>query len=390
MLDLQINICNDDLYPTINRDNFVNFKIIYSLPPLLIIRFYMYILSIITSFLLSLPIHSSTINEVKVMGHDFPTEEAFSRRLKSDYDIIQKRWSYLDENTIQLDAYHLDDNKRSLPTDFQFEGEKKTAFLNKDNIKYINFGVPLTFIAYGALFWDWGKVNGFNFRDEGWFTKNTYAGGTDKIAHMYSHYLINRSSYYLYRNSGLSHNDALRNSFILATSIGILIEIGDGISHYGFALNDLIADMAGIGLGHLLNQNAYLDELIGFQMWWWSDDTATGNHKKGTRLKDPIDDYNNQKYVFNFRMAAVPFLRDFIVTRYLNLDIGYYSRGYKDPTNINGRTERTLYTGASLNLSQLIRDFFPNSDFAYGVATASRYYQVPYTSYEVQGWVDRD
>lgn len=350
----------------------------------------MYFLAIITSLLISSPLWASNIKEVTLTGHNFHNEEEFSRKLKADFDIIQKRWTFLDDKTIQLEAYHLEKDNLSIPTDHQFTGNVRPPFLNKDNINYINFGVPLTFIAYGAFFWDWGKVNGFNFRDEGWFNKNTYAGGTDKLAHMYSHYLINRSSYYLYRNSGLTHDEALRNSFILATSVGVLIEIGDGISHYGFAVNDLIADMAGVGLGHLLNQNAYLDELIGFQMWWWSDDTATGQHKKGTRLKDPIDDYNNQKYIFNFRMAAVPVLRDFIATRYINLDVGYYSRGYKDSVNLTAQTERTLYTGVSLNLSQLIRDFFPNSDFAYGVSTASRYYQFPYTSYEIQGWVDRD
>ncbi len=333
---------------------------------------------------------ASTINEVTIKGQDFPNEEAFSRKLKADYDIIQKRWTYLDGKTIQLDAYHLNKGDTPMPVEFKFEGEQKTHFLNKDNIKYINYGIPITFIAYGALFWDWGKVNGFKLRDEGWFSKNTYAGGTDKLAHMYSHYLINRGSYALYRNSGLTHDEALKNSFILATSVGLLIEIGDGISHYGFAINDLIADMAGVGLGHLLNQNAYLDELIGFQMWWWSDDTATGKHKKGDRLKDPVDDYNNQKYVFNFRMAAVPLLRDFIGTRYINLDVGYYSRGFKDNTNLETQTERKLYTGVSLNLSQLLSDLFPKSDFAYGVAAVSRYYQVPYTAYEVQGWVDHD
>lgn len=334
--------------------------------------------------------HATTIEKLTITGQNFPTEESFSRKLKSEFDIIQERWTFVDEKTIKLDAWYLNDKNISLPGEMQFEGEVKKGFLNKENVKYINYGIPLAFIAYGAVFWDWGKVNGFTFRDEGWFGKNTYAGGTDKLAHMYSHYLINRSSYYMYRNSGLTHKEALKNSFILATSVGVLIEIGDGISHYGFAVNDLISDMAGVGLGHLLNQNAYLDELIGFQMWWWSDDTATGKHKKGEKLKDPIDDYNNQKYIFNFRMAAVPLLKDFIGTRYINLDVGYYSRGYKADNKIGLQTERTLYSGISLNLSQLIRDFFPKSDFAYALSTASKYYQVPYTSFEAQGWVDRD
>ena len=334
---------------------------------------------------------STERNEITFKGVNYPNENFFSRQLKSEYDLINKEWSFQENDTILLKAIVLNNEIDDLlKTEFTYQGNSENQILKKEYVKYINYGIPLTFLAYGALFWDWGKVNGFNFRDEGWFNKNTYAGGTDKVAHMYSHYLINRGSYALYRNSGLSHRDALKQSFYLATTIGVLIEVGDGISHYGFAINDLIADMAGVGLGHLLNQNAYLDELIGFQMWWWSDDTASGKHKKGGRLKDPIDDYNNQKYVFNVRMAAIPHLRDFLPTRYLNLDVGYFSRGYKDENNLTGRTERVLFTGASLNLSQLLTDLFPKSDFAFGVSTVSRYYQLPYTSYDFIDWVDND
>ena len=350
-----------------------------------------YLTLIIFTCLLTLNLWASEFSEVTFKGTSFPNENIFSRKLKSDFDLIHKSWNFVDDKTIELKAIVFKKvDSKILQTDFQYEGENGYQFLNKNHVKYINYGVPLTFLTYGAFFWDWGKVGGFSFRDEGWFNKNTYAGGTDKLAHMYSHYLINRGSYALYRNSGLSHQEALKQSFYLATSIGVLIEIGDGISHYGFAVNDLIADMAGVSLGHLLNQNAYLDELIGFQMWWWSDDTASGKHKKGGRLKDPIDDYNNQKYVFNLRMAAIPHLRDFLPTRYLNFDVGYYSRGFKDRNNVNGRTERILFTGASLNLSQLLTDLFPRSEFAYGVSAVSRYYQVPYTSYNFIDWIDND
>lgn len=345
-------------------------------------------------FILLLPfwipsLFAASIEEVTITGKNFLNEEEFSRKLKAEYDIIQKRWSFKDDNTIQLEAIHLNDKPKPMPTEFEFDGQhSKHHFLTSDNVKYINIGVPLVFATYGAIFWDWGKIKGFNFVDEGWFSKNTYAGGTDKLAHFYSHYTIDRLSYYMYRQSGLSRTDALKHSFILATSIGVLIEVGDGLSHYGFAINDLISDMAGIGLGHLLNQNAYLDELIGVQLWWWSDDTATAQHKRGARLKDPVDDYNNQKYVMNFRMAAVPVLRDFTPTRYVNLDVGYLSRGFKD-SPVGTKLVKKVYTGVSINVSQLLRDFFPKSDFSYAVSTFSRFYQFPYTSLDTVSWKEK-
>jgi hypothetical protein len=89
-------------------------------------------------------------------------------------------------------------------------------------------------------------------------------------------------------------------------------------------------------------------------------------------------------------MAAIPLLRDFVVTRYINLDIGYYSRGFKDSTLPAGYTERTIYTGISLNFAQLLSDLMPENNIAYGVSSVSKYYQLPYTSFEVQNWKDRD
>ena len=333
---------------------------------------------------------ASTVHNVTISGINFINEEEFSRKLKAEYDIIQKRWDFIDDKTITLEAYQLiNSEKKTIPNPFEFVGEhSEHHFLNSDNIKYINLGIPLVFAAYGAIFWDWGKIKGFNFRDEGWFANSTYAGGTDKIAHFYSHFTLDRFSYYMYRQSGLSRSEALKHSFILATSVGVMIEIGDGLSHYGFAVNDLISDMAGIGLGHLLNQNAYLDELIGVQLWWWDDDTATGKHKKGAKLRDPIDDYNNQKYLLNFRMAAIPVLRGFLPTRYINLDLGYFSRGFKDLPDRTG-LEKNLYTGISINISQLLRDYFPKSDFTYAVSTFSRFYQFPYTSLDIKKWKDK-
>ncbi len=351
-------------------------------------RSYFILLFTLLCSLLPSSLWASTINEVTIRGKNFNNEEEFSRRLKAEYDIIQKRWTFIDDRTIDLEAYHLSDGKKQIPSVYEFDGIHRTHhFLNNQNVNYINIGVPIVFAAYGVIFWDWGKIQRFNFRDEGWFSKSTYAGGTDKLAHFYSHYTIDRISYYMYRQSGLSREDALKHSFILATSIGTLIEIGDGLSHYGFAVNDLISDMAGIGLGHLLNYDAYLDELIGLQLWWWHDDTATGQHKRGQKLRDPVDDYNNQKYVLNFRMAAIPVLRDFTPTRYLNIDVGYFSRGFKD-SPIGTQLQKTLYTGLSINVSQVLRDLFPNSDSGYAVSTFSRFYQFPYTSIDVHKWKD--
>ena len=253
----------------------------------------------------------------------------------------------------------------------------KTSSENAAKFKYIPWGVPLVFGAYGAVFWDWGKVHSFRFRDEGWFQANTYSGGADKLSHAYFLFLLDRMSYDFYQKHDLTHEESLKHSFILSSAVGVMIETGDAFSHYGFSLSDLVCNTAGIGLAHLLNSDPYLDELIGFQFWFLNDNNET---KKRQNLYDQIADYNNQKYIFNIRFAAIPTLRDFKPTRYINLDFGYYTRGYQVPEATN---RRVPYIGASINFSQLLKDFFPKSDYTYYGASVLKYYQAPYTGVEL-------
>lgn len=324
--------------------------------------------------------------EVEFTGKNYPSEKIFSRELKSKYDLIEKDLLNSSDEEIKFKAIVVDKSP-SIQQEFTYQGETKAKTLNEDNIKYINYGVPLAFAAYGAIFWDWGKVSGFRMRDEGWFGNKTYAGGADKLAHIYSHFLINRASYDLYRSNGLSHQASLKNSFILATTVGLLIEVGDGISHYGFAVNDLISDMAGIGFGYLLNSHPYLDELIGFQLYWW-DNTQDSQHK-GKKFKDPVDDYNNQKYILNVRAAAIPVLRSNYLTRYINFDVGMYSRAFLDSSH-QLSSARTVYMGLSFNITQLLQDVFPKSDYAYYASRFTKYYQPRGTGAAIDKWTDSD
>ena len=318
---------------------------------------------------------------VKFTGINYISEEQFSRVLKSRYDLIQKKWSFRPDNTIELEAYSFEKNATEQLYNFENSTPAASSFFNEAKVQYINWGLPVGFALYGAVFWDWGQVHNFRTRDEGWFARDTYAGGADKLSHAYYSFLVDRISYNLYRTNGLSHQSALKYSFIMATVIGLLIETGDAFSNFGFSIGDFISDIVGAGLGHLLNSNAYLDELIGFQ-FWWLDESAL-DQKKTANIFRQVSDYNRQKYILNFRFAAIPALREFKLTRYINLDLGYYTRGYKSTVPSPEGPARTLYTGVSLNLTQLLRDLFPKSDYAYYTSSFFKYYQAPYTAVEV-------
>ncbi len=290
-----------------------------------------------------------------------------------ELETVKNKNSLVAESTLTLDAE--ENQKPWTMTDEQRKFRTNMAML----------AGPAFITAYGVAFWDWGRKGlKFRTRDEGWFGRHTYAGGADKLAHGWSHFMITRGYYNLFQEMGWSPTEANLRAMMGAAATGLFIEIGDGLSHYGFSTNDLIVDLLGVGLAGLLQAYPYLDELIGFQINYWNNT----EYPDGQRLhvRDPIDDYNNQKYVLNLRMSGIPVMKDHWYTRYFNLDMGYYSRGYDDdihnPTNDPTLFKRYMFVGMSLNLWKLIEDPNPRGKWNTIFGSLFKYAQTPYNAIE--------
>lgn len=262
--------------------------------------------------------------------------------------------------------------------------DKSTDLKSKTNSAII--AGPGIITAYGVFAWDWSRTTNFQFRNEGWFQKNTYAGGADKFAHAYSHFVVTRAYDSYFQYIGHSPKEANYYAMFSGALVGLFIEIGDGMSHYGFAFNDLIADFVGVGFAGLLNSNKSLDELLGFQIIY-GQDKGTKEHP-GRKLRDPIDDYNRQTYVLNLRLSGIPHINENKFFRYLNLDFGFYSRGYNDsqtnPNNLNDQYVRNLFFGLSINFYKLFEDYDPNGNWNIVASKTSKYYQPPFTGIQLK------
>lgn len=263
----------------------------------------------------------------------------------------------------------------------QASTKKKTWDLTQEQRdNYSNLALlaaPVAISIYGITAWGW-ITHGMKFRarDEKWLQRNTYVGGVDKISHTYSHFMITMGYYNIYEKMGLSPREANFKAMAGAGITGLVIELGDGVSHYGFSWGDLMADSVGIAFAGLINAYPCLDELIGFQVQWWPRG-APADHPT-QKIRSPIDDYNNQKYVLNLKASGIGTLKEHWATRYLNLDFGYYTRGYKNdkanPDNNPELFDRSFFMGMSLNLSKLF-------ETKYTVAsTIFKYYQTPFNS----------
>ncbi len=273
------------------------------------------------------------------------------------------------------------------------EKAKRDAIMKKSIRWSVLAAFPVNTFVVSALVWDWGKTTRFRLSREGWFAHNTYSGGSDKMAHMFSHYLIMRILYnvYDYTESG----GPLKWAFSAGITGGIAlgIELGDGFckNQNGFSFADLSMGLIGIGMGALLEQFPAVDGFISLS----AEYVPTKYFRKHPqRLQWLLDDYSGWKFMANIKLAGFKYIGlpipDFL--RYIQFDIGYYSTGYtkydynwaeiERTFNRKGK-ERNVYIGISLNVVEVVKDFFTDRD-----SLACRAVQQPFKYYHIPAGVN--
>ncbi len=235
-----------------------------------------------------------------------------------------------------------------LPSD-----QKAMAAQKQFRTRLLISGFVLSTALYGATAWWKDSSSEFQVRHEGWFGKDTPNGGADKLGHAYSFYVSTRLMKSGFEWAGYKPIKAAQLAGITSATLSIGVEIMDGFTEkYGFSNEDMIMNLSGIGIGVLLESYPHIDKLIDVRLQYWPSDDA-----KRLNDYDPLADYSGQTYLLIAKASGVPILRKYKLLRYLELAVGYGTRGYQ-PTDGTGMqpTERNVYYGLSLNLSQLLSD----------------------------------
>ena len=214
-------------------------------------------------------------------------------------------------------------------------------------------GFALSTALYGATAWWEDSSSEFRVRHEGWFGADTPNGGADKLGHAYSFYVSTRLMKSGFEWAGHKPRKAAQLAGITSAALSVGVEIMDGFTEkYGFSTEDTIMNLSGIGIGVVLESYPRWDELFDIRLQYWPSDDAR-------RLNDydPLADYSGQTYLLIAKASGIPSLRKQKFLRYLELAVGYGTRGYQ-PTDGTGTqpTERNIYYGLSLNISQLLND----------------------------------
>ncbi len=233
------------------------------------------------------------------------------------------------------------------------------------------------------------RTSDFRFSDEGWFGKDSVAGGADKLGHAFAFYASTRLlTKTLDEWAGQPREQAIRVAALTSAAVSLAIEVFDGYSlEYGFSTADMAMNLVGIGAGILLETYPQLDRLIDFRLQYWPSADA-----RRYGQTNPGNDYSGQTYLFVLKASGVDALRRSPWSRYLELHLGYGSRGYAPHPGPYAPDqpvkERNVYVGVGLNVAEVLRRTVLTTPSTTRRITEGvlEYLQVPYTNwlYEIK------
>ncbi|MBN2401343.1 MAG: DUF2279 domain-containing protein [Spirochaetes bacterium] len=256
---------------------------------------------------------------------------------------------------------------------------------------YVRYGLyafgPLFMIGYGLGTWGWNSTN-FNFKTEKPFGTYAINAGVDKLGHLYGNYAMKRLTTFMFKASGSSLNKANLEGALLTAIITTAGEIGDGFGpNYGFDVYDLLANQVGILVGFILDYSPFLDRIFTLR-WEYFPTKAMREKFDLIEHHDIFTDYSGSKFMLTTKLGGIPYL-SLTPLRYVNMDAGYYARGYRPAKGFDRRT-RNFYIGLSVNFSIAFGDILPTGYLSSSMQSFFNYMQVPYVNWEAKRWVISD
>jgi hypothetical protein len=241
------------------------------------------------------------------------------------------------------------------------------------------------FTAWGVVsaVWWTSDASDFSFRDEGAFGLQTYAGGTDKLGHVYANYLMSRVYTDVLEWGGLSRQTALLTSTLLTTAFFTGVELKDAYQpRYGFSVGDVFSNLAGEAAAIGVTLVPELNSFVSFKLSYFPSPDFRRAVASGGRLNVP-EDYSGQTYLLAFHLAALADGR-LKHLRYVDLSLGFGTEGYEPLPAERSPVRQTVSLGVSLNLRSLCDDLLggDSSSASTGAAVAhfaNDVFQPPFT-----------
>ena len=196
-----------------------------------------------------------------------------------------------------------------------------------------------------------GPSRSFHFTSEGFFGRNTYAGGADKAAHFVNSSLTSKELAKFYHVLGWTETESRWIGFGLSSLAGLALELGDATTKYGFSPEDMLMDVLGAGTAVLI-ATLGAEDLVGFRYGFLlpkRTDTCCPVHGLG-------DDYSNEIYTADLSLAGLAKRLNLNIGpfRYLLLSLTYGTKGY--PRGYPADRQRMVGLEIGLNFRQILDD----------------------------------
>ncbi|HMA28874.1 MAG TPA: DUF2279 domain-containing protein [Thermoanaerobaculia bacterium] len=278
------------------------------------------------------------------------------------------------------DGFHLvEETPPAAPAPAEIVSAPPRLFDRKTSLATAGVLVGAPIVGYFA-WWRTSSRSTFELANERWFQRDTYAGGADKASHVFLGYISTLALQNIYRSLDKTPAQARGLALGVMVAAGVLIEIGDGFSQYGFAWEDIAANAVGAMLA------------TGLDAWGLKDTVGLRFGYVKALVPDPCcryggygDDYSKEIYSADLKLGGLlprigarpgP-------ARFLLLSVTYGTKGYR--YSAEPLRQRNVGFELGLNLRDiLVAVGIPEKPWwgkvLLGIAT---YFRFPYTSF---GW----
>jgi hypothetical protein len=178
--------------------------------------------------------------------------------------------------------------------------------------------------------WKGGRFSNFHFTDEGFFGRDTYTGGVDKASHFVDYNVTARVIGFAYEEIGYSERRSQVLGFGVAFLSGLVTEIGDGTTNFGFSYEDLLMDALGAATALGLSATGW-DDTIGFRIGRFNPDKTPACCET---VANYGRDYSGEIYTGDLKIAGLARRLDVRpgIARYFLLSLNYGTNGYRYAT----------------------------------------------------------
>ncbi len=243
-------------------------------------------------------------------------------------------------------------------------------------------GVLVAITTWAALGVQKDDYNAWHFTREKFFGKDTYAGGADKCSHFVLSAFLGRELGWAYEQQGHSPEQSYGLSLGVTVLAGVIQEVGDAFTPYGYSWEDIVADTLGGVTGVALSYY-HLNDLIGLRFGFVPEEVPI----------DPCcvdslgENYSKEIYSGDLKIAGLAKRMHFNpgIARFLLVSATYSTRAYgTDPKRPD--RQRNVGMDVGLNLPEILCAVGVPQDTWWGTALykALNVFRIPFTAFGIR------